>query len=153
MWIRKPSIASSEARAEPSVYIRSADYRCAAQHFVALRDPCTRAGLLRSMHGKHHHLPFRAEGLQSVIAFMVNECCDGDPELCNLVAADAAARCSLAPTKRRARKMMEKKAELAAVDLHGLDRGVLRQAYRPEGGQGVRLWCCRLKQHGSQAAP
>ena len=29
-----------------------------------------------------------------MIAFLVNDCCDGHPELCNLVAADAAACCA-----------------------------------------------------------
>ena len=31
--------------------------------------------------------------MRSVIAFLVNDCCDGHPELCNLVAADAARAC------------------------------------------------------------
>jgi ArsR family transcriptional regulator, arsenate/arsenite/antimonite-responsive transcriptional repressor len=34
-----------------------------------------------------------------VIAFLVDDCCDGHPELCNLVAAYAAACCAAPPAK------------------------------------------------------
>ena len=39
-----------------------------------------------------------------MIAFIVDDCCDGHPELCNLVAADAVACCSPAPAKAGSRK-------------------------------------------------
>ena len=57
-----------------------------------------RAGLLRSSR-EGRTIIYRAdvEGMRSVIAFLVNDCCDGHPELCNLVAADAAACCAAFP--------------------------------------------------------
>jgi ArsR family transcriptional regulator, arsenate/arsenite/antimonite-responsive transcriptional repressor len=63
-----------------------------------------RAGLLRSSReGRTIIYRSDVEGMRSVIAFLVNDCCDGHPELCNLVAADAAACCAPS-TKRRAAK-------------------------------------------------
>ena len=60
-----------------------------------------RAGLLRSSReGRTIIYRSDVEGMRSVIAFLVNDCCDGHPELCNLVAADAAACCSPASAKR-----------------------------------------------------
>ncbi len=63
-----------------------------------------RAGLLRSSR-EGRTIIYRSdiEGIRSVIAFLVNECCDGHPELCNLVAADAAACCAAAPAKASSR--------------------------------------------------
>lgn len=59
-----------------------------------------RAGLLRSSReGRTIIYRSDVEGMRSVIAFLVNDCCDGHPELCNLVAADAVACCSPAPAK------------------------------------------------------
>ena len=53
-----------------------------------------RAGLLRSTReGRTIIYRSDVEGVRSVIAFLVNDCCDGHPELCNLVAADASAAC------------------------------------------------------------
>jgi len=59
-----------------------------------------RAGLLRSSR-EGRTIIYRSdiEGIRSVIAFLVSQCCDGHPELCNLVAADAAACCAVAPAK------------------------------------------------------
>jgi ArsR family transcriptional regulator, arsenate/arsenite/antimonite-responsive transcriptional repressor len=63
-----------------------------------------RAGLLRSSReGRTIIYRSDVEGMRSVIAFLVNDCCDGHPELCNLVAADAAACCSPAPAKASSR--------------------------------------------------
>jgi len=63
-----------------------------------------RAGLLRSSReGRTIIYRCDVEGMRSVIAFLVNDCCDGHPELCNLVAADAAACCSPAPAKASSR--------------------------------------------------
>ena len=68
-----------------------------------------RAGLLRSTReGRTIIYRSNVEGMRSVIAFLVNDCCDGHPELCNLVAADAAACCSPAPNARRARKAVKR---------------------------------------------
>jgi ArsR family transcriptional regulator len=61
-----------------------------------------RAGLLRSSReGRTIIYRSDVDGMRSVIAFLVNDCCDGHPELCNLVAADAnAACCPPAPSKK-----------------------------------------------------
>jgi ArsR family transcriptional regulator len=42
--------------------------------------------------------------MRSVITFFVNDCCDGHPELCNVVAADAVACCTPTPAKARSAK-------------------------------------------------
>ncbi|WIW50694.1 hypothetical protein ML401_34930 (plasmid) [Bradyrhizobium sp. 62B] len=47
--------------------------------------------------------------MRSVIAFLVNDCCDGHPELCKLVAADAAACCAPAKSKP-AKKAVKRKS-------------------------------------------
>jgi len=72
-----------------------------------------RAGLLRSSR-EGRTIIYRSdiEGIRAVIAFLVNDCCDGHPELCNLVAADAAACCATAPAKassRSAKKVIAKR--------------------------------------------
>ena len=70
-----------------------------------------RAGLLHSSReGRTIIYRSDVEGMRSVIAFLVNDCCNGHPELCNLVAADAAAACCApAPTKSRAPKKTAKR--------------------------------------------
>jgi len=69
-----------------------------------------RAGLLRSSRdGRTIIYRSDVEGIRSVIAFLVNDCCDGHPELCNLVAADAAACCAAAPPKTRSAKKAVKR--------------------------------------------
>src|SRR6267378_5549581 len=63
-----------------------------------------RAGLLRSSReGRTIIYRTDVEGMRSVIAFLVNDCCDGHPELCNLVAADAVACCAAPPAKAGSR--------------------------------------------------
>jgi DNA-binding transcriptional ArsR family regulator len=53
-----------------------------------------RAGLLSSTRqGRTIIYHSDVEGMRSVIAFLVNDCCNGHPELCNLVAADVAVNC------------------------------------------------------------
>lgn len=53
-----------------------------------------RAGLLRSSReGRTIIYRSNVDGMRSIIAFLVNDCCNGHPELCNLVAADASAAC------------------------------------------------------------
>ena len=65
-----------------------------------------RAGLLRSSReGRTIIYRSDVEGMRSVIAFLVNDCCDGHPELCNLVAADAA------PAARRLRRKPPRAAQ------------------------------------------
>ena len=63
-----------------------------------------RAGLLRSSR-EGRTIIYRSDiaGIRSLITFLVNDCCNGHPELCNLVAADAAACCAPAPAKARPR--------------------------------------------------
>jgi ArsR family transcriptional regulator, arsenate/arsenite/antimonite-responsive transcriptional repressor len=72
-----------------------------------------RAGLLRgSREGRTIIYRSDVEGIRSVIAFLVNDCCDGHPELCNLVAADAAACCAATPAKggsRSAKKVVARR--------------------------------------------
>ncbi len=64
-----------------------------------------RAGLLRSSReGRTIIYRSDVEGMRSIIAFLVDDCCDGHPELCNLVAADAAACCTPASVKARGAK-------------------------------------------------
>ena len=61
-----------------------------------------RAGLLRSSReGRTIIYRSDVEGMRSLIAFLVNDCCDGHPELCNLVAADAAAACCAPASAKR----------------------------------------------------
>jgi DNA-binding transcriptional ArsR family regulator len=99
-----------------------------------------RAGLLRSSReGRTIIYRSDVEGIRSVIAFLVNDCCDGHPELCNLVAADAVACCTPASVKARSAKKTEAKRkadrwvghDLDAVGIGGSDhRGISRGACR-----------------------
>ena len=69
-----------------------------------------RAGLLRSSReGRTIIYRSDVEGMRSVIAFLVDDCCNGHPELCNLVAADAAACCTPASIKVRSAKKIAAK--------------------------------------------
>ncbi len=69
-----------------------------------------RAGLLRSSReGRTIIYRSDVEGMRSVIAFLVNDCCDGHPELCNLIAADAAACCAPASKPGNPRKAAPKR--------------------------------------------
>jgi ArsR family transcriptional regulator, arsenate/arsenite/antimonite-responsive transcriptional repressor len=53
-----------------------------------------RAGLLRSTReGRTIIYRSNVEGMRALIGFLVSECCDGHPELCNLVAADVSKAC------------------------------------------------------------
>ena len=68
-----------------------------------------RAGLLRSSReGRTIIYRSDVEGMRSVIAFLVDDCCDGHPELCNLVAEDAVACC--APKAKSAKKAAKRKS-------------------------------------------
>jgi ArsR family transcriptional regulator, arsenate/arsenite/antimonite-responsive transcriptional repressor len=70
-----------------------------------------RVSLLRSTReGRTIIYRSNVEGMRALIGFLVSECCDGHPELCNLVAADAAACCGPAPAKtRKAKKAVKRK--------------------------------------------
>lgn len=60
-----------------------------------------RAGLLRATReGRTIIYRSNVVGMQSLLQFLVNDCCDGHPELCNLLAGAAAgACCAPAPVK------------------------------------------------------
>ncbi len=58
-----------------------------------------RAGLLRSSReGRTIIYRSDVDGMQSLLSFLVNDCCDGHPELCNLP-APASACCATSPAK------------------------------------------------------
>jgi ArsR family transcriptional regulator len=53
-----------------------------------------RAGLLRATReGRTIIYRSNVKGMQSLIQFLVNDCCDGHPELCNLLAGAAQSSC------------------------------------------------------------
>ena len=59
-----------------------------------------RAGLLCSARDGRS-IVYRADigGMRALIGFLVNDCCDGHPELCNLVGAATAKDCGCAPSR------------------------------------------------------
>ena len=65
-----------------------------------------RAGLIRGMRDGRTIL-YRAdiEGMRALVAFLVTDCCDGHPELCNLAgpAKKGGSRCGPAPQTRKAK--------------------------------------------------
>jgi ArsR family transcriptional regulator len=65
-----------------------------------------RAGLLRaSREGRTIIYRSDVEGMRSLLSFLVNDCCDGHPELCNFITAQAsAACCAPSPAKPAAGK-------------------------------------------------
>ena len=53
-----------------------------------------RAGLLRATReGRTIIYRSNVEGMQSLLQFLVNDCCDGHPELCNLLAGGGQGNC------------------------------------------------------------
>jgi ArsR family transcriptional regulator, arsenate/arsenite/antimonite-responsive transcriptional repressor len=63
-----------------------------------------RAGLLRSSReGRTIIYRSDVEGMQSLLSFLVNDCCDGHPELCNLLATSAGC-CPPVPAKTASRR-------------------------------------------------
>jgi ArsR family transcriptional regulator, arsenate/arsenite/antimonite-responsive transcriptional repressor len=69
-----------------------------------------RAGLLRSIReGRTIIYRSNVEGMRALIAFLVSDCCDGHPELCNLVVADASKACC-APANFKAQVRPKKTA-------------------------------------------
>ena len=66
-----------------------------------------RAGLLRgSREGRTIIYRSNVDGMQALLSFLVNDCCDGHPELCNLAGtvSRAAACCAPASAKPSSRK-------------------------------------------------
>ena len=66
-----------------------------------------RAGLVKgSRDGRTITYRADAMGIRALIAFLVNDCCDGRPELCGLTGAmdDAGCGCAPAPGKKKRRK-------------------------------------------------
>ena len=97
-----------------------------------------RAGLLRSSRdGRTIIYRSDVEGIRSVIAFLINDCCDGHPELCNLVAADAAACCAAAPAKTRSAKKAVKPSCLIS-QIHSRRSGTLVWGLGMQGSRRTR---------------
>ncbi len=62
-----------------------------------------RAGLLRSSReGRTIVYRSNVEGMQSLISFLVNDCCNGHPEFCGLLGIDPDAGCACVRTPRKA---------------------------------------------------
>ncbi len=64
-----------------------------------------RAGLLRSAR-EGRTIIYRADidGMRTLIGFLVNDCCDGHPEICRLVEAADDASCGCPPAKKKRSK-------------------------------------------------
>jgi ArsR family transcriptional regulator len=62
-----------------------------------------RAGLLRSSR-EGRTITYRAdvEGMHWLISFLVHDCCDGHPELCNLLGLATGASCGCSSTRKKA---------------------------------------------------
>jgi ArsR family transcriptional regulator, arsenate/arsenite/antimonite-responsive transcriptional repressor len=61
-----------------------------------------RAGLLRSSReGRTIIYRSDVEGMQSVISFLINDCCNGHPELCGLLGSAPKAACGCLPTTKK----------------------------------------------------
>ena len=60
-----------------------------------------RAGLLRSARDGRS-IVYRAdvEGMRALIGFLVNDCCDGHPEICRLLEESADSACDCAPVPK-----------------------------------------------------
>jgi ArsR family transcriptional regulator len=64
-----------------------------------------RAGLLRSSRdGRTIIYRSDVEGMQSLISFLINDCCNGHPELCGLLGIDPRAACCSPTTKKATSK-------------------------------------------------
>ncbi len=63
-----------------------------------------RAGLLRSSR-EGRTIIYRAdiEGMRSLVGFLVNDCCDGHPELCNLLSAENDKTCGCSPSRKNSK--------------------------------------------------
>jgi len=57
-----------------------------------------RAGLIHgTREGRAIHYRADIEGMRALVAFMVTDCCDGHPEICNFSRVPAAADCGCGP--------------------------------------------------------
>jgi ArsR family transcriptional regulator len=75
-----------------------------------------RAGLLRSSR-EGRTIIYRSDvgGLRSLISFLINDCCNGHPELCGLLGIDPRAARRAAPTTKKAassKKQVARKRKL-----------------------------------------
>jgi ArsR family transcriptional regulator, arsenate/arsenite/antimonite-responsive transcriptional repressor len=63
-----------------------------------------RAGLLRSAReGRTIIYRSDVEGMQSLISFLIDDCCNGHPELCGLLGIDPNPGCGCAPPTKKGR--------------------------------------------------
>jgi ArsR family transcriptional regulator len=64
-----------------------------------------RSGLLRGERDGRS-IVYRAdvEGMRALVAFLINDCCDGHPEICNLRATPSASGCSAPAAKSDTRR-------------------------------------------------
>ena len=62
-----------------------------------------RAGLLRSARDGRT-IVYRSDvrGMQSLISFLIRDCCDGQPELCGLLGVEIGAACGCGPVTKKA---------------------------------------------------
>jgi ArsR family transcriptional regulator, arsenate/arsenite/antimonite-responsive transcriptional repressor len=64
-----------------------------------------RSGLVRGTRdGRAINYRADVEGIRTLIAFLVMDCCDGHPELCHLQDAIEEAKCGCGPTKKKGGK-------------------------------------------------
>jgi DNA-binding transcriptional ArsR family regulator len=57
-----------------------------------------RAGLITgTREGRAIHYRAHVEGMRALMAFMVTDCCDGHPEICNLASTPATSACGCGP--------------------------------------------------------
>ncbi|WP_029585450.1 helix-turn-helix transcriptional regulator [Bradyrhizobium sp. URHD0069] len=77
-----------------------------------------RAGLSRSSR-EGRTIIYRAdvEGMRTLISFLVDDCCDGHPELCNLLglSTGASSGCGSTPKKARLKSQLKPKARTKRV--------------------------------------
>ena len=73
-----------------------------------------RAGLLRAVRDGRNII-YRSDvvGMQSLIQFLVNDCCDGHPELCNLLSTSVAGGACCVPSSSKKALASPKKAKTA----------------------------------------
>ena len=64
-----------------------------------------RSGLVRgTRNGRSIIYRADAEGIRSLVGFLVTDCCGGHPELCNLQAVTGAAKCGGTPKRKAANR-------------------------------------------------
>jgi ArsR family transcriptional regulator, arsenate/arsenite/antimonite-responsive transcriptional repressor len=80
-----------------------APHNSLSSHLVIL----VRAGLLRSARdGRTIIYRSDVNGMQSLISFLINDCCNGHPELCGILGIDPGAERGCAPTTKKATSKM-----------------------------------------------